>query len=80
MSQPSPQVSQLYSTLSSTGPSHPMIQVTPNGVGHTLRVESAHGLGHPTEWVAVGMLFHVIVITQWNSILKFYNILQDHQT
>ena len=26
----------------------------------------------------VGMLFHVIVITQRNNILKFYNILQDH--
>ena len=26
------------------------------------------------------MLFHVIVITQRNSILKFYNSLQDHQT
>ena len=30
--------------------------------------------------VNVGMLFHVIVITQRNSILKFYNNLQDHQT
>ena len=29
-----------------------MSQVTPNGAGHTLRVESTHGLGHPTEWVA----------------------------
>ena len=28
----------------------------------------------------IGMLFHVIVIMQRNSILKFYNILQDHQT
>ena len=30
--------------------------------------------------VGVGLLFHVIVITQRNSILKFYNNLQDHQT
>ena len=29
---------------------------------------------------SVRMLFHVIVITQRNSILKFYNILHDHQT
>ena len=28
----------------------------------------------------VGLLFHVIVITQRNSILKNYNYLQDHQT
>ena len=28
----------------------------------------------------VRLLFHVIVITQQNSILKLYNNLQDHQT
>ncbi|KAL5573791.1 hypothetical protein UlMin_023388 [Ulmus minor] len=30
--------------------------------------------------VTVGLLFHVIVIMQRNSILNFYNNLQDHQT
>ena len=29
---------------------------------------------------SIGLLFHVIVITQRNSILKNYNNLQDHQT
>ena len=33
------------------------------------------------DWhIGVGMFFHVIVITQRNSILKFYNNRQDHQT
>ena len=30
--------------------------------------------------VSVGLLFHIILITQRNSILKFYNNLQDYQT
>lgn len=30
--------------------------------------------------IDVGLLFHVLIITQRNSILKFYNHLQDHQT
>ena len=32
-------------------PSHPTSRVTSNGTCHTLRVESTHGLGHPTKWV-----------------------------
>ena len=52
MSQPNPQISPLYGTLSPTGPSHPTSRVTSNGTGHTLWVKSTHGLGHPTEWVA----------------------------
>ena len=52
MSQPSPHVSALYGTLSPMGLCYPTSQVTPNGMGHTLRVESTHELGHPTEWVA----------------------------
>ena len=31
------------------------------------------------EEFTVGLLFHVIVITQQNSILKNYNNLHDHQ-
>ena len=50
--QPNPQISPLYGTLSPTGSSHPTSCVTSNGTGHTLRVESTHELGHPTEWVA----------------------------
>ena len=50
--QPNLWISPLYGTLSPTGPSHPMSRVTSNGTGHTLRVESTRGLGHPTEWVA----------------------------
>ena len=50
-SQPNPYISPLYGTLSPTGPSHLTSQVTSNGAGHDLRVESTHGLGHPTEWV-----------------------------
>src|SRR5690606_36510343 len=50
--QPNLRISLLYGTLSPTGPSHPMSQVTSNGTGHTLRVESTRGLGHPIEWVA----------------------------
>ena len=38
--------------LSPTCPSNHMSRVTPNVTGHTLRVESTHGLGHPIEWVA----------------------------
>ena len=53
MCQPSPQISPLYGTLNPTGPSHPTSQVTSNDTGHTLRVESAHRLGHPTEWVTL---------------------------
>ncbi|KAL5545492.1 hypothetical protein UlMin_005179 [Ulmus minor] len=36
-------------------------------------------VAHGMRWRVgnVGMLFHVIVITQRNSILKFYNILQE---
>ncbi|KAL5574137.1 hypothetical protein UlMin_023734 [Ulmus minor] len=45
-----PHVSPLYGTLSPTGLSHPMSRVTPSCTGHTLRVESTYGLGHPTEW------------------------------
>ncbi|KAL5583501.1 hypothetical protein UlMin_015943 [Ulmus minor] len=30
-----------------------LLRVTSNGTGHTLRVESTRGLGHPTEWVAL---------------------------
>ena len=52
MSQPSPWVNPFYGTLSPMGSSHFMSRVTPNGMGHTLRVESAHKLGHPIEWVA----------------------------
>ena len=52
MNQPSLQVSPLYGKLSPTGLSHPTSRVTSNDTGHTLRVESTHGLGHPTEWVA----------------------------
>ena len=52
MSQPNPHISPLYGTLSPTGPSHPTSRVTFNGTGHTLRVESIHGLGNLTEWVA----------------------------
>ena len=51
MGQPSLQISPLYGTLSPTGPSHPTSRVTSNGTGHTLRVASTRGLGHPTEWV-----------------------------
>ena len=36
-------------------------------------------MGHYVDTI-VGLLFHVIVITQRNSILKIYNNLQDHQT
>ena len=50
--QSNPQIGPLYGTLSPTGPSYPTSQVTSNGMGHTLRVESTCGLGHPTEWVA----------------------------
>ncbi|KAL5538424.1 hypothetical protein UlMin_043522 [Ulmus minor] len=50
--QPNLQISPLYGTLSPTGPSHPTSWVTSYGTGHTLRVESARGLGHPAEWVA----------------------------
>ena len=50
--QPNPRISPLYGTLSPMGPSHPMSRVTSYGTGHTLRVESARGLGHPAEWVA----------------------------
>ena len=50
--QPNLQISPLYGTLSPTGPSHPTSRVTSYGMGHTLRVESARGLGHPAEWVA----------------------------
>ena len=50
--QPNLRISPLYGTLSPTGPSHPTRRVTFNGTGHTLRVESTRGLGHPTEWVA----------------------------
>ncbi len=52
-SQPNPQISLLYCTLSPTGPSHLTSRVTSNGTGHTLRVELTHELGHPTEWVAL---------------------------
>ena len=44
-SQPNPQISPLYSTLSPTGPSHPTSQVTSNGMGHTLRVGSSRLMG-----------------------------------
>ena len=52
MSQSSPQVSPLYGTLSPTGPSHPISRVTPYDASHTLRGDSTHELGHPTEWVS----------------------------
>ena len=42
-----------------------------SGVRHGFKSWLGYGVGH------VGMLFHVIVITQRNSILKFYNILQE---
>ena len=52
-SQPNPQISPLYGTLSPMGPIHPTSWVTSKDTGHTLRVESTRGLGHPTEWVAL---------------------------
>lgn len=45
MSQPNSQVNPLYGTLNLTGLIHPTIQVTPNGTGHTLRVESTRLMG-----------------------------------
>ena len=50
--QPNLRISSLYGTLSPTGPSHPTSRVASNSTGHTLRVELAHGLEHPIEWVA----------------------------
>ena len=48
--------------------------------GDTKREREKVGGKGESKGKSVGMLFHVIVITQQNSIVKFYNILQDHQT